>query len=268
MNKNALVTGASGGIGLEIAKLLALDGFNLVLVDIREKELELAAEQLRELASSVEVATIVHDLAGADAALGIFNNPLVQGKTFEVLINNAGFGVFGLFAETDWEKESRMLHLHVLTLTHLTKLMLPGMIGQGRGRILNVASVAGFQPSPLMAVYNAGKAYVLSFSEAIANELKGTGVTVTVLCPGLTPTGFQAVVGVGKPELTANKWVSTSAVEVAQYALKALYRGEIVAIPGMLNYLLANANRFLPRNTVTRLVRKVQEKNRGFLKKR
>ena len=267
MKKTALVTGSSGGIGLELAKLLAKNNTNLVLVDIRESELIQAAQLLKALSPAIQVDCFVQDLSQPNAAQQIADHPLVLGKAIDILINNAGFGTFGLFSETDWEKESRMIHLHILTLTHLTKLLIPGMVQRGYGKILNVSSVAGFQPSPLMAVYNASKAYVLSFSEAIANELNGTGVTVTVLCPGLTPTGFQETVGVGKPAMTSNKWISSSAEEVAQYGLNALFKGTTVAIPGTINYLLANANRFLPRNTVTQLVRKVQEKNRSFLKK-
>ncbi len=266
-NHAALITGASGGIGFEIAKLLAPDHSHLVLADIREDALEKAGHAIRSLAPDCEVIPLVLDLAQIGAAEHVFSHPRLRELEISTLVNNAGFGTFGLFQETDWEKESRMLQLHVLTLTHLTKLVLPGMIARKQGRILNVASVAGFQPSPLMAVYNASKAYVLSFSEALTNEVKGTGVSVTVLCPGLTPTGFQAGVGVGKPEMTANKWISSSADFVGRKAITDLKKGKTISIPGRINYLLANAHRFLPRNTVTAMVRKVQEKNRSFLKK-
>lgn len=264
--QTALVTGASGGIGLELAKLLAKDGFNLILVDIRARELAESRDILQGIHPEIVIETIQEDLSKPEAAAHIHDLVSGNGAGVDVLINNAGFGTFGNFWDTDWAREARMLNLHVLTLTHMTKLFLAGMLSRGRGHILNVSSVAGFQPSPLMAVYNASKAYVLSFSEAIANELKGTGIRVTVLCPGLTRTGFQATVGVGKPEMTASNWISSSPEEVARIGYEAMKKGKTVAIPGWLNYFLAHAHRFLPRNTVTGLVRKVQEKNRSFLK--
>jgi short-subunit dehydrogenase len=140
------------------------------------------------------------------------------------------------------------------------------MLLRGSGNILNVASVAGFQPSPLMAVYNATKAYILSFTEAIANEVRGTGVAVTVLCPGLTRTDFQQTVG-GDPGFTRSHWLSSSAEDVARYGLRAMQKGKVVAVPGLFNQLLANAYRFLPRRVVTQLVRRVQEKNRAGLRR-
>ncbi|HMQ59508.1 MAG TPA: SDR family oxidoreductase [Flavilitoribacter sp.] len=263
----ALITGASGGIGLELARLMAKDGIHLVLADIREKELTEARELLHKVNPGIEISTIQLDLARQEAAEDLYNSVAEQGKVIDILVNNAGFGIFGSFAETDWVREGKLLNLHILTLTHLSKLFLQGMTERRLGYILNVSSVAGFQPSPLMAVYNASKAYVLSFSEAIANELKGTGVLVTVLCPGLTRTGFQATVGVGKPEMTASSWFSSSAEEVAVCGYNALMRGKTVAIPGPVNFVLAHAHRFFPRGTVTRLVRKVQEKNRSFVRK-
>ncbi len=264
--ETALVTGASGGIGLELAKLLAKDGFNLILVDIRARELAESRDILQGINPGIEIGTIQEDLSRAGAAADIHDTLSGRGIIVDVLVNNAGFGTFGNFSDTDWAREGRMLNLHVLTLTHMTKLFLTGMLSRGKGYILNVSSVAGFQPSPLMAVYNASKAYVLSFSEAIANELKGSGVSVTVLCPGLTRTGFQATVGVGKPEMTSSSWISSSPEEVAMIGYAAMKKGKTVAIPGFINYCLAHAHRFLPRNTVTGLVRKVQEKNRSFLK--
>ncbi len=263
----ALVTGASGGIGFELAKLLAKDNHDLILVDIREDQLLSSAAELKAMAENCQIFTIVQDLAKADAAQRLFDKVNKDGFRVDILVNNAGFGTFGLFSETDWERENNMLHVHVLTLSHLTKIFLPDMINNGWGKVMNVGSVAGFQPSPLMAVYNASKAYVLSFSEAIANELEGTGVTMTVLCPGLTKTGFQATVGVGKPELTSNSIISATAEEVAQIGYRAMIKGKVVCVPGKLNYILANLNRFLPRNTVTRMVRRVQERNRTFAKK-
>ena len=159
-----------------------------------------------------------------------------------------------------------MIRLHIETLTHLTKLFLSDMLKKGHGKILNVASVAGYQPSPLMAVYNATKAYVLSFSEALANEVKGTGVTVTVLCPGLTRTGFQKNVGVGDPDFSKNNWISDGPDRVARSGIKAMQAGKSVVVPGFLNKLLITIQRFLPRSVVTLLVRRIQERNRRFVK--
>ena len=263
MAKTALVTGASGGIGMELAQLLAAENYHLILADYRERELTDVAKRLKRAFPELDIDAIAMDLAAPGAAQALFQK---AGKPVHVLINNAGFGVVGHFKDTDWERENRMIHLHVLTLTELCKLFGREMAAAGSGRIMNVASVAGFQPSPLMAVYNATKAYVLSFSEAIANELKGTGVTVTVLCPGLTITGFQEAVGVGSPKMTANRLISAGAREVAQYGLKAMMKGKTIAIPGLLNRIFATLHRVLPRNTVTSLVRKAQERNRRFLK--
>jgi short-subunit dehydrogenase len=262
MDQTALLTGASSGIGLELAKLLAGDGIHLVLVDIREDALLDFQRQLQAQHPSLRVVTLVEDLAQPDAADRVFQAVRERGLEVDLLINNAGFGALGPFVQNDWEKEGRMLQLHVHTLTHFCKLFIPGMVARGRGRVMNVASVAGFQPSPLMAVYNASKAYVLSFSEAIANELEGTGVTVTVLCPGLTRTGFQAGVGVGEARFTKRSWLSASAGEVAEFGYRAMFGGKTVAIPGVLNVALATAHRFLPRKTMVRMVRKVQERNR------
>ena len=178
-----------------------------------------------------------------------------------MLINNAGFGLFGSFAETDWERESAMLHVHIITTTHLTKLVLEKMIKRGSGQILNMSSLAAFQPGPLMSIYYASKSYMLSFSEAIANELKGTGITVTALCPGPTKTSFQETVS----KNTCNnklKFNMACAKEVALYGYKAMLKGKSYAIPGGFNKFLAALPRFIPRNTATSIVRKIQAKNR------
>ena len=148
-----------------------------------------------------------------------------------------------------------------MTTTHLTKLVLKGMVSRGHGKILNVSSLAAFQPGPLMSIYYASKAYILSFSEAIARELKGTGVTVTALCPGITKTGFQKVVSQNTVENTIT-FNMASAKAVAKYGYNAMMKGKTIAIPGKLNKLLANLPRFIPRNKVTSIIKKIQEKNR------
>jgi len=155
-----------------------------------------------------------------------------------------------------------MINLHIFTLTRLTKLYIKDMVISGSGRVMNVASVAAFLPSPLMAIYNASKAYVLSFSEAIANEVKETGVTVTVLCPGLTKTGFSKVVGNGEANLLKKNWIAATPQKVAEYGYRAMKKGKVVAIPGFLNNIPVNLSRFLPRNFITQMVRNAQETNR------
>ncbi|MCP3930893.1 MAG: SDR family oxidoreductase [Bacteroidetes bacterium] len=266
-NKTVLITGAANGIGKELAILFAKDGYHLVLVDINETGLQTLQNSLAEQYEKVKILLITADLTIKNTSANIFQTVTDNSISVDVLINNAGFGTYGDFIETSWEKEYGMIQLHMNALTHLTKLFLPDMVKKGWGRIMNVASLAAFQPSPLMAVYFASKAYVLSFSEAIANELEGTGVKVTVLCPGATNTGFQKIVGVGNPELAKKSWVYASAEEVANYGYRALMKGETVAIPGSINKLLAILPRFFPRNLVTHLTRKTQERNRRFLKK-
>ena len=248
-----------------MAKLMAKKNFNLLLIDLWEAELLELKRNVAVVQPELHIEIVGVDLCEENIAVHIYNLVREKNVDVQVLINNAGFGTLGLFVETDWDRERRMIQLHVETLTHLTKLFLKDMIKEGSGRILNVASVAGFQPSPLMAVYNATKAYILSFSEAIANEVSGTGVTVTVLCPGLTRTGFQKTVGSGDPAFTKNTWYSSSAEDVAKFGIKAMLHGRTLAVPGMLNRIFANLYRFLPRKIVVQLVRKVQEKNRVFL---
>ncbi len=259
MVKTALVTGAASGLGYEFAILLAKEGYNLVLVDIDAIKLRDVKKEI-EMVSISEVRLLVEDLSKVDVAISIFNS--LKDIPVNVLINNAGFGLFGSFSETNWERESTMLNLHVLTTTHLTKLFLPSMIKREEGRILNVSSLAAFQPGPLMSLYYASKAYMLSFSEAIANELKGTGVTVTALCPGPTKTKFQKVVAGSSSE---NKIMFNMACpkKVVAYGYSAMKNGKTVAVPGTFNKFLSRLPRILTRNMTTSLVRNIQEKNRA-----
>jgi short-subunit dehydrogenase len=257
MRNTALVTGASGGIGLELARIFAARKTNLVLVARNKKRLVEIADNLRSQ-YRIQVYAIPLDLSTRDASLQLHEAVVGKGLTIHYLINNAGFGCFGQFLETSWDKEEAMLSLNVSTLTHLTKLFLPGMVKRGKGRILNVSSTAAFQPGPLMAVYYATKAYVLSFSEAIANELKGTGITVTVLCPGPTLSGFQKAAVMEDSRLVRGKKLST-AEAVAQYGYDAMMLGKTVAIHGGRNWILANASRVLPRSLVTAIVRRLSE---------
>lgn len=258
MIKTALVTGAASGLGYELALLLAKDAYKLILVDINAENLTKVKTEI-ERDFNVEVLTLAKDLSLPNIAQEIMDD--LDNHQIDVLINNAGFGLFGAFAETDWQRESAMLYVHVMTATHLTKLVLDGMVKRGAGKILNMSSLAAFQPGPLMSIYYASKGYMLSFSEAIANELKGTGVTVTALCPGPTKTAFQETVSEDTKE-NKIKFNMADAKEVASYGYKAMQKGNVVAVPGVFNKFLANLPRLMPRNLAASIVRKIQEKNR------
>lgn len=257
MAKLGMITGAANGIGYEISKLLLLDSYQLILVDKDPEKLQEVKAEFSKL-SEFENRILVKDLNLPNAAHEIFQELSDLDLRLDVLVNNAGFGVFGTFSNTNWKDERDMIHLHVLSATHLCKLFLPQMIKCGKGKILNVASIAAFQPGPLMSVYYATKAYLVSFSIALANELKGTGVSVTVLCPGITKTKFQQTnCKIG----TRRNWNITSASSVAKYAIKAMNKNKVLAIPGLINRLLANFHRFIPVRTAASIVRKLQEKN-------
>ena len=252
----ALITGASFGIGLELARIFARENHNLVLV-------ARSADKLRQVASELEKAhgtrslILATDLSSPGAAAYLLDQTTRAGITVDVLVNNAGFGQFGLFAENDLDECLQQIQLNVTTLTHLTRLFLPGMIERHSGRILNVASTAAFQPGPLMAVYFATKAYVLHFSEAIADELRGTGVTVTCLCPGATRTEFHKRANATGMRLL--KMGSMDARTVAEDGYRGLMAGKPVVISGFKNWLVAQSVRFAPRQMVTWIARKTQE---------
>jgi len=256
--KTALITGASGGIGYELAKVFARHKHNLVLVARNGNKLEQLAQELRQK-FGVKVLVLAQDLSLPNAANLIFDQ--LQSKSIRVdfLVNNAGFGNFGFFMETDWVKEEQMINLNITALTHFTKLFGLEMVKHKYGCIMNVASTAAFQPGPLLAVYCATKAYVLSFSEAIANELKGTGVTVTALCPGPTQTGFLEAAALEDSGLFKGKKLPT-AREVAEYGYTALMVGKTVAIEGTTNQLMARSVKFFPRKWVTAMARKMTER--------
>lgn len=252
MALTALVTGASSGIGHELARVLARDGYHLVLVARSAERLQPVADELRR-AHSVSVQLLAHDLSDPAAPEAIAAALQREGIALDVLVNNAGFGTHGLFATSDWAAESGMIHVNMMALTHLTRLVVPGMIQRRSGKILNVASLAAFQPGPLMAVYYASKAYTLSFSEALAEELRGSGVTVTALCPGYVPTGFQARAGIQQaPSGTISEILD--ARTVAEIGYRGLMRGDPVVIPGFRNRLSVLAVRLAPRSLVRRLV--------------
>lgn len=255
--KVALITGASRGIGLELANECAKHGHDVVLVARRRDALEGAAGQI-EGKYPVRAIVIPADLSDPAAPSEIFASMMEQKIEVNVLINNAGFGLGGAFLETPIEREIEMVQVNVTALMHLTKLFAPPMVKRRSGRIMNVASTAAFQPGPLMAVYYATKACVLSFSEAIAEEWRNTGVTVTALCPGATATDFAETAQISNTRLFQRLGVA-DAGDIARHGYKAMMRGDRVAIPGWRDKLMIQAERFAPRRMVTAIARKVQE---------
>jgi len=250
-SKVALITGASSGIGLELARQFARGGWELHLVARRRDLLEKLADELGAQTSIHDV-----DLADADAREQLIES--LRGVEISCLVNNAGFGDYAMFAESDWAKIESMVRLNIEALTHLTHAFLPAMKARRRGRILNVASTAAFFPGPGMATYYASKAYVLSFSEALASELEGSGVSVTCLCPGATKSEFQERAGLGTSKLMESAMMSSESV--ARFGYRATMRGKRLAIPGIFNAFFAFLPRVLSRKRVAELVRDVQAK--------
>lgn len=244
----ALVTGASSGLGAEFARQLAVEGAHLVLVARREDRLQGLADQLsRE--HGVKTRVVALDLSLPESPESLHRQLAEEGLEIDVLVNNAGFGVFGGFLEIDWERERRMLELDIVALTDLTKRFARDMNSRGRGWILQVASIGAYQPSPTYASYAAAKAYVLNFSEALAYELESTGVVVTVVSPGVTETEFFDVAG-QKPTLYQRMMMMKSEA-VVRKALEALHRGRRSLIPGLGNAVVVWSLRFLPRRLIT-----------------
>ncbi|HSM03288.1 MAG TPA: SDR family oxidoreductase [Longimicrobiales bacterium] len=252
----ALVTGASGGLGADIARELAARGTPLVLTARSREPMEALARELGT-AHGVPVLVLALDLATPDAGNRLADEVEAAGVEVDLLVNNAGFGQWGPWPGLDPEQEAGMIRLNVEALTCLTRRFVPAMIRRGRGRVLNVASTAAFLPGPGMAVYYATKAYVLSFSEALAEELQGTGVTVTCLCPGPTPTGFQARIGADPSALLRGAVLPSRTV--ARAGVEGALKGRRLVVPGLLNKLTTLAPRFLPRSWVPKLVKRVQD---------
>lgn len=246
MAERALVTGATSGIGPAFARRLAASGCDLVLAARSIERLEAIAAELRG-AHGIAVDVQPCDLSRRQSSAVLH----ARAPACDILINNAGFANNGSFAGLDEAAIGEELQLDVVTLTELTRLYLPGMLARGRGRVLNVASTAGFIPGPNMAVYYAAKAYVISFSQAIAEELRGSGVTVTVLCPGATRTGFQSRAKMERTPLF--RMPAASADDVARAGLAAMRAGRVLAIPGITNKIAAALPRFAPRALVTRV---------------
>src|SRR4029453_18249969 len=280
MKQTALVTGASGGIGLQLARLFAGDRHDLVLVARSEAKLREIGEQLKA-AHGITATVIAADLAEPNAARDLVDALRAGSIEIDVLVNNAGVGLSGAFLDNDPQAQRAMLQLNVVGLTELTRLLLPAMVARRSGRILNVASTAAFVPDPLAAVYGATKAYVLSFSEAIGEELRHSGVTVTALCPGATLTGFSTVAGAGSDRLLGRheptplagfspvpgagstrlyrRLKPMSSVDVARAGYRGLHDGRRVVITGLGNKLLVQSARIAPRRMVTMVGRRLWE---------
>jgi short-subunit dehydrogenase len=251
MNRQTvLITGASAGIGLELARLFAADGCDLALVARRLDRLDELAEELRSK-HSVRVDTIASDLTLAEAPQRLFDEVAQRGLTIDVVVNNAGFGLRGKVAEIDLQRQLDMVRLNALSVLHLTRLFLPGMIERRSGGILNVASTAAFQPGPNMAVYFATKAFVLSLTDALVEELRGTGVSVTCLAPGPTVTEFAKAAEMEDARLF--NMGAMSAVAVARAGYRGFRRGKALVVPGLGNKLLAVGTRFMPRWLVRKI---------------
>lgn len=258
--KTALITGASSGIGLELAHLFARDGYRLVLVARNRSILRQLGDDLQSR-YSITVRIEPKDLAHPATPAELYQELQESGIVLDVLVNNAGFGGAGAFVSTEWDHEAEMMQVNMVALTHLTKLFLP-QIRAREGMIMNVASTAAFQPGPFMAVYYASKAYVLSFTEALAEELRGTGVKVSCLCPGPVKTNFQKRAYLEGTAMI-NSPLMVDVQEVARIGYEGLKQGKRIVIPGWKNRMGVELLRISPREMVTKVVRKLQEKKNG-----
>ena len=255
--ETVLITGASSGIGREFSKLFAEKGYRLVITARREKNLA----ELKKMYPENNVEVIPCDLGSEAGAEYLYNEVKKRSIKVDILINNAGFGLFGEFYETDIEKEKKMIDLSVKALVELSKYFLQEMLDRNSGRILNVASIAAFQPGPYMSVYYASKAFVLSFSEALRNEVRNTGVCISVLCPGPVETEFEK-----SSELTKSKLFSklkpVTAEKVAYAGYRGLMKNRAVIIPGFFNRAAITAGTFVPTGIKVNIARKIQEKKK------
>lgn len=252
----ALITGASSGIGWALADVFSANGFDLVLVARNLQKLDELATRLRER-DRVQVDVIPADLSQPGAARAVYEEVSKRSLRVDALVNNAGVLVYGEFSQTNLEDELRMIQLNLVALTELTKLFLPGMLARRRGWVLNLGSNGSFAPAPLNAIYAATKAYVLSFSEAIAEELSSSGVKVTALCPGATRAELQSRAGM--PQVRLLRRGLMDPMDVARAGYRALMAGRPVETPGFTNWLEINMARFLPRRLVVRYARRYLE---------
>ena len=254
-----LITGASSGIGLELANLFAADGYRLVLVARNRSALRDLGDKLQS-SYGVEVRISPKDLAHPAGPLELYQELQEAGIVIDVLVNNAGFGGSGAFLDTDWNSEAEMIQVNIVALTHLSKLFLP-QVRAREGKLLNVASVAAFAPGPYMAIYYASKAFVLHFTEAVAEELSGTGTTVTCLCPGPVITNFQQRAHVGESHNKSPFLVDVR--DVARAGYEGMKQGQRLVIPGWKNRILVQMLRVTPRSLVTKAISRMHESKKG-----
>ena len=254
----ALITGASSGIGLELARIHAARGGDLILVARRRDRLKALGEELQQ-AHGVEVTPIGMDLARPEAPRELFDTVRASGQEVDYLINNAGFSGYGASWQREWDQDRAMIAVNIAAPTGLTSLFLPAMVERGRGRILNLGSIAGFIPGPLQGAYFASKAYVVSYTQALAEELRGTGVTATVLCPGVTATEFIERANLGDvPAFRARLAAPTA---VARHGYRAMERGKVLAVCGLKNRITAHVlTRITPLWLIRRLTRRRLQK--------
>jgi len=257
MKNTALITGASSGIGAELAKIHAAKGGDLILVARREEELQVLKAEL-EKKHSITCLVWALDLTKSESIAIIGENIAKENIEVDILINNAGFGGYGLFHERDWNQDNKMISLNIVTLSALTHLILPQMVSRKKGKILNIASSAGFMPGPLQATYFATKAFVVSFSQAIDEEVREFGVTCTALCPGPVNTGFEKAAELEGSPLLKN---AATASSVAQKGYKAMEKGRLIKINDpTLSFAVNWLVPLFPRRWVLKIARKAQEK--------
>ena len=261
MRKTALITGASAGIGLELARVFARHGNDVILTARRRDRLEEIGIELSEQ-HGISAHVVACDLAADNGARTLYEEVHERGLEVEYLVNNAGFGTFGPFADTAVDETVSLVRVNIAALTELTARFLPAMVARGSGRVLNVASAAAFQAGPLMATYYASKAYVLHFSEALNEELEGSPVTVTALCPGPVRTEFQDVAGMQRSGLVLDRRL-ISVEAVVQSGYDAMMAGRSFVVPGLGSKLLALSVRFAPRRFVNKFVHRVQAERAG-----
>ncbi len=261
MYKTALITGASSGLGREFADILASEGYNVVLVARSKDKLEELAEAIEKY-YGVDAFVLTADLTKKDAAKYVYEFTKHNDIEIDVLINNAGFGDYGYFIESDWKRQEDMINLNITSLAHLTHLYGNDMAENGQGRIMNIASIAGFMPGPMMANYYATKNYVLSLTEALSVELRPFGVTVTALCPGPTDTEFEQNANAKSAGLFEGMYVM-DARTVAEYGYAKMLAGKTVAVPGITNKALVTTAKHAPRGLVRNLVYLIQRGRRG-----
>lgn len=257
--KTALITGASGGIGYQLAKITAANNYNLVLVARNKEKLDELRKQLKEQCK-VKVWIFAHDLSNPDTLPELIEEIDNLGLEINILINNAGVGEYGKYLETSAGKELQMINLNIFALTYLTKVFYRRMVHAGYGKIMNVASVAGFMPGPYMSVYYATKAYVVSLTEALSAEARKTGVTLTALCPGPTESNFFPNASVNEYSAIKKLLTISKADKVAKYGFRAMMKGKTIAIPGIKNKAIIFLINFVPRKIVALFLNWFQSK--------